>query len=152
MLQAVPLDVAADEENATIAPRSFVAQVFTRAKIRVVNSAGPHKVYGESRSGRSQIEAITEPLHRGVRVQLRIKVFDLANGRAMPGTRQQLGKRIEKRVSAMVAADPEAVARSLGGGAKLAELRTELDALTLDNARTLGRRLQSMVSAGERAG
>jgi hypothetical protein len=131
--------------------RVFCSNALGRAKAEIDNSPKAFKVYAKSRSQRTTVELIlrSDGPVRGHLVQARFKVYDFL-GQNVPRSYARMQKINQCRVDAMMDADPEAYAVKLKSGAYLVELQTLVPELSLEEARTFGRRLQSIIYAGER--
>jgi hypothetical protein len=151
--QALSLDDAVEGEQQRLTFRAFCGQIVGRAKGKVVSVPANWKVLAISGTSRTSIELLLDPqaMSRGENVvQVRFKVYDL-KGLRIARTSHAVAVRINRRrMDAMEASDPEVMARVIGGPFRLAELRTTIEELSIEEARRLGRRVQSIVSAGER--
>ena len=138
------------------APRSlsfpaFCAELLGRAQGRLVSSPSSKRAYGESKTGRTKIECILHEEQGKQTVRFRMKVFDLPGERSVGGFQTSLRKN-RRRATAMKKADEDAQVLTLGngGGFKFVQLDIEVSELEKDAAITCGRRIQRIVSAGER--
>ncbi|WP_369271121.1 protein kinase [Streptomyces sp. R11] len=147
------LSLEREEGSASISFRTFCGQVCARAKIKVLDMPEAWKVMGESSTGRTTVEMISRCDREAPQpcvVQARFKVFDLPGQVVARNSHVAKKKANMRRVEAMEAADPEVSSVVIGKGYRLAELRTEVPELSLTEAEKLGRRMQAVVSAGER--
>ena len=117
----------------------------------MVSSPSSKRAYGESKTGRTKIECILHDELGKQTVRFRMKVFDLPGERSVGGFQTSLRKN-RRRATAMKKADEDAQVLTLGngGGFKFVQLDIEVSELEKDAAITCGRRIQRIVSAGER--